>query len=400
MPLTYPNFDFNIKKKSTSSKARRGQLVTPHGIVETPAFIFCATKAAMKSCLIRDVKESNSQIILSNTYHLMLQPGPDIVEQAGGLHGFLGWDGPMLTDSGGFQVFSMGHGGVANEIKGKSGQANREKSLLKITEEGALFKSYIDGRKILLTPEKSIDIQRKLGADLIVIFDECTAYHDNKAYTEKSMELTHRWAKRCLNEFERTHSGKQGLYAVIQGGVYEDLRKISTEFMAENPFFGIAVGGCLGGSKEQMFDIVEATCDFLKDDPRPRHLLGIGGVEDIWNGIKMGIDTFDCVSPTRLARHGGALQRAPLLPKGKYHLNLLNAAHRTAHIPLDEECECYTCKNFTRAYIHHLFKAQEILALQLLTIHNIYFMNRLLEHVRKAIDTDMIDDERKKWVHS
>ena len=395
-------FNFEILFKAPSSKARLGRLSTPHGVVETPAFIFCATKAAIKGATPQDMKRENTQIILSNTYHLMLQPGSEIVAKMGGLHKFMGWDGPMLTDSGGFQIFSLGHGSVAEEVKGNR-HSTRPKSLLKITEEGAKFKSYIDGKMHLLTPEKSIQVQQGLGADLIVVLDECTPFHVDKAYTEKSLYLSHRWAERSLKEFQKGPSGIQQLYGITQGGIYPDLRRISAEFVNSLPFFGHAVGGSLGADKTQMKEVVEMAMEPL-DPSRPVHLLGIGGVSDIFYGVEQGIDTFDCVHPTRLARHGGALVPVSVWedlekdPVGKEHLNLRNASFREDPKPIDPSCTCQTCQTFSRSYLHHLLKAGEILAMTALTIHNIHFMNRLLSHIRQAIGANTLVEERKKWV--
>lgn len=395
-------FDFTIHYQSKNSKARLGRLSTPHGIVETPAFIFCATKAAIKGATPRNMWEENTQIILSNTYHLMLQPGPEIVAKMGGLHGFMGWDGPMLTDSGGFQIFSLGHGSVAEEVKGRR-QSSRPKSLLKINEEGATFKSYIDGKRHTLTPEKSIQVQRALGADLIVVLDECTPFHVDKSYTEKSMHLSHRWAERSLREFQKGPEAVQALYGITQGGVYPDLRRASADFVNSLPFFGHAVGGSLGANKTQMAEVVEMAMEPL-DPARPVHLLGIGGISDIFYGVQQGIDTFDCVHPTRLARHGGALVPPHVWeslsedPRTREHMNLRNARFRDDPRPIDETCGCQTCKTHSRSYIHHLLKAGELLALHVLTLHNIHFMNRLLTAIRQAIGEDQLDEEKKKWV--
>lgn len=391
-------FNFTITYHSQTSKARLGKLSTPHGVVDTPAFIFCATKAAMKGATPQSMRQENTQIILSNTYHLMLQPGPEVVEQMGGLHAFMGWDGPMLTDSGGFQIFSLGHGSVAEEVKGRR-QSSRPKSLLKINEEGATFKSYIDGKRHILTPERSIQVQRALGADLIVVLDECTPFHVDKSYTEKSMHLSHRWAERSLKEFQRRPDSRQALYGITQGGVYPDLRRISADFVNNLPFFGHAVGGSLGANKTQMAEVVEMAMEPL-NPARPVHLLGIGGVSDIFYGVAQGIDTFDCVHPTRLARHGGALVPSSLHEdsQGREHLNLRNARFRTDPRPIDETCLCQTCKTYSRSYLHHLLKAGELLALQALTIHNVHFMNRLLAAIRQAITEDRLEEERKKWI--
>lgn len=392
----YENFKFGIIKKTESSKARTGLLKTPHGVVETPNFIFCATKAAIKAMTPEQMRQAGTQIILSNTYHLMLQPGGDLIEKMGGLQKFTAWHGPMLTDSGGYQIFSFGHGSVSQEIKGKRQHLKNNRSELKITEEGAQFKSYIDGKTLLLTPEKSIAIQRQLGADLIVVLDECTPFHVDKKYTEHSLYLSHRWALRSLEEFIRGDNGKQALYGIIQGGIYPDLRKIAAEFVNEHDFFAHAIGGSLGANKTQMYEVVSTVMEFLRPE-RPVHLLGIGGIRDIFHGVRQGIDTFDCVHPTRLARHGGALIKASLHENGKEHLSLRNARFREDENPIEENCPCSTCLNFSRAYLHHLFKAKEMLGLQALTIHNVTFMNRLMQAIREAIKNDDLQSCEEEW---
>lgn len=381
------------------SKARLGILKTPHGIVETPAFIFCATKATLKGVTPEQLHQENTQIILSNTYHLMLQPGGETVKKLGGLQKMTGWNGPMLTDSGGFQIFSLGHGSVSAEIKG-SRQTHRPKTMLKITEEGAKFKSYIDGQFHLLTPESSIQTQCALGADLIVVLDECTPFHVDKRYTERSMHLSHRWAIRSHQEFQRISNGEQKLYGIVQGGVYEDLRTDACDFINNQPFFGNAVGGSLGASKEQMYDIVAFTMDRLNKD-RPTHLLGIGGIRDIYEGVLQGIDTFDCVHPTRLARHGGALVRPVHNQRDKReHINLRNSAYYEDATPIEPDCPCYTCQNFSKGYLHHLLKAKEMLAHTLISIHNIRFMNRYLEAIRHHLKNNTYEMVKKEWLES
>lgn len=394
----YSQFNFKIQYRSTDSKARLGRLMTPHGVVETPAFIFCATKAAIKAVSPCDMKKAGTQFILSNTYHLMIQPGSEVIAKLGGLHRFMGWDGPMLTDSGGFQIFSLGHGSVADEIKGRRGNQGT-KSLLKITEEGALFRSYLDGSAHLLTPERSIEIQRDLGADLIVVLDECTPFHVDKEYTRRSMEMSHRWADRSLQEFKHGDNGRQALYGIVQGGVYEDLRAESCDYVNSRSFFGQAIGGSLGADKSQMRDVVAMTAAQLNLE-RPTHLLGIGGISDIFAGVEQGIDTFDCVHPTRLARHGGALVRPANLPMGKKgdHINLLNSGFRLDEQAIEPDCPCVVCQKYSRGYLHHLLKARELLAAQLITIHNVAFMNRLLQAIRLAIQNNALLKERQNWL--
>lgn len=390
-PSDYPGFSFKLTHRDPKSRARLGLLETPHGTIETPNFIFCGTKASIKGVNPHQVKEAGADIILANTYHLMLQPGADLVERAGGLHKFMGWDGPMLTDSGGYQVFAMGHGSVAEEIKGNRG-GNVKKTLLKITEEGAAFRSYINGEKFLLTPEKSVEIQKKLGADLIVQFDEFSPYHVTKEYTARSMAMSCRWGDRSLEEFFKGHTGKQGIYSVVQGGVHEDLRIESSQYTADRNFFGTAIGGSMGKDQDEFYALVDWCMPHIHPE-RPVHLLGIGDFDDIFMNVRKGIDTFDCVSPTRLARHGSALVKGA--PKGK--INILNAKYRNYHGPIDENISNYTSQ-FTCAYIHHLFKAKELLGMQLLTLHNIETMTRLMKEIRAAIKTDTLDQLEKEWL--
>ncbi len=395
------DFSWQIKNKSKNSFARTGLLKTPHGTINTPAFIFCATKAALKTVFTDQAKDSKSQIILSNTYHLMLQPGEKIIARHGGLHNFMNWKGPMLTDSGGFQVFSLGYGSVSDEIKGKNSKNKQQnKSLIKVNEEGASFKSYYDGSTYLLTPNKSIEVQRKLGADLILVLDECTPYNIDKSKTAFSMERSHRWSQKSQNEFNSSKyypacegsSGKQKLYGIIQGGIYEDLREQSIDFNLSQDFFGIAIGGSLGSSKEEMYKIVDFTAKKINKN-HPIHLLGIGDPVDIWNLVESGIDTFDCVMPTRIARHGNSLTK--LNKKGK--LNIKNSDFKNDLLPLESDCNCNTCNNYTRSYIHHLFKAGEILGMQLVSVHNIYFMNKMMSQIRKSIDENNFEETKKKW---
>ncbi len=393
----YPNFAFTVGAREAGSRARRGTLWTPHGTVETPNFIFCATKAAIKGLTTAQMREAGADFILSNTYHLMIQPGAELVETMGGLHKFTGWDGPMLTDSGGFQIFSMGHGSVADEIKGRRTNTGgeRRQSLMKITEEGASFRSYMDGAKLFLSPEKSMDIQRRLGADFILQLDECTPFHVDRAYTARSMAMSHRWGDRSLAEFERGDDGRQAVYGIVQGGIYPDLREESSLYTRDRGFFGTAIGGSLGSSKDQMYEVVAMCLPHIHPE-RPVHLLGIGGVGDVFSGVRNGIDTFDCVSPTRMARHGWALaEGAP-----NERLNLRNARFRDDPGPLDPACACYACHGFSRAYVHHLMKAGEMTGMVLLSIHNVATMARLMREVRAGIETGMLGDVERRWMAS
>jgi queuine tRNA-ribosyltransferase len=394
--MAHENFSFRKTHECSGGRARCGILTTPHGKIHTPNFVFCGTKGAMKSISTADLRATDAEVMLSNTYHMMLQPGADMVVKNGGLHKMLGWEMPMLTDSGGFQIFSLGHGGVANEIKGRRNFSHHcKRTLLEITEEGASFRSYIDGTKHMLTPEISVQVQRKLGADLILAFDECTPFHSSRDYTARAMERSHRWELRSLDEFAKCNDGSQALYGIVQGGIYEDLRKESANFVSQNDFFGQAIGGSLGGTKEQMHEIVAMVSKFV-DCSRPTHLLGIGGIGDIWNGVKNGIDTFDCVHPTRLARHGGALC-VPFLNTGGEFININNASFRGDISPIDDNCDCYCCRNFSKSYIHHLFKAREMLGGQLLTVHNVRFMVRLMATIRRSIENETFIDEYRKW---
>jgi queuine tRNA-ribosyltransferase len=389
--IDYPNFSFDILHKDKNSRARVGKLVTPHGEIETPNYIFCGTKASIKNLSPSQMREAQTDIILSNTYHLMIQPGAGIIEKMGGLHKFMQWDGPMMTDSGGFQIFSMGCGSVADEIKGRN--KGREKSLLKITEEGARFKSYRDGALMNLTPELSMQIQRSLGTDLIYQFDECTAYHVERSYTASSMERSHRWGNRCLVEFDKTHDGTQALYGIVQGGVYEDLRAQSCAWLNDRPFFGTAIGGCLGGSEEEMHEVVHWCMDQVPEE-RPVHLLGIGRIKDVFTFVREGIDTFDCVTPTRIARHAMALIKG--LPNER--INLKNSKFRDDPEPLDASMKLSASCNYSKAYIHHLFKSGEMLGMQIVAQHNVAVMNMLMREIRQAIKEDTLDELEKEWL--
>lgn len=391
--LKYPEFSFEIKGRDSSSRARVGELKTPHGTIQTPNYIFCGTKATVKNLSPAQLVEAKTDIILSNTYHLMLQPGADLVEKMGGLHKFMQWNAPMLTDSGGFQVFSLGEGTMANEIKGKNSKGHDNRNLLDINEEGCVFRSYVNGQKIKLTPESAMEIQRKLGADLLMQFDECTPYHVDKDYTARSMEMSVRWGDRCLAEFQRHDNGAQAVYGIVQGGVYSDLRKYSAEYTKDRPFFGTAIGGCLGGSDEEMYDVVASSVPYIHPS-RPVHFLGIGRMRDILRFVRLGIDTFDCVIPTRLARHGAAFIKGQ---KGET-INLMNARYRDDHTPLDELLDIPASRDFSKAYIHHLLKAHELLASQILAQHNVATINALMRDVRKAIPEGRLSELELEWL--
>jgi queuine tRNA-ribosyltransferase len=366
-------FTFEVIKQN--SKGRVCLVKTPHGEFLTPSFYFCGTHGAIKCNDTMSMMEEKTQTILSNTFSLL--PFSDTIQKQGGIHKFIGWNKPMLTDSGGYQVFSMGYGSVSQEIKGKR---NRKSFVKKITEEGVMFRSPINGDDIFLSPEVSIQTQYKIGADFVVSFDECTPFNISGDYTKKSMERSHRWETRSLIEFEKINNPMQRLYGVVQGGVFPQLRKESCDFVNKNNFFGVAIGGCLGKDKLQMYDITSFTLNNLEKNNRPIHLLGIGDVDDIRKFVPLGIDTFDCVSPTRLARHGVAIIR-----KGNLKLKLNNACYVQDSLPLDSECGCFTCINHSRSYIHYLLKRKEPLAALLLTRHNVRQMNDLFTEIREDI---------------
>ena len=379
------SFSYIITAQQDNERAHCAIINTPHGCIETPNFIFCATHGAIKGATMEQIKEAGAQFVLGNTYHLWLQPGPDVVEKHGGLQRFTGWNGPMLTDSGGFQIFSLGYGGVVDEIKGKKDRSARPRSLLKITEDGAFFRSYLDGSLCFLSPERSVMIQQKLGADFILPLDECTPFHMKKEQTAASMLRSHRWEERSVRQFLSNFNNQQRMYGIVQGGVYEDLRRESIDFVNGQPFFAQAIGGSLGGEKQQMYEVVDFTMHHLSKS-RPTHLLGIGGLRDILAGVNSGVDTFDCVHPTRIARHGCALIAKPEEEFAKEHINLKNKIYREDFNPIDSQCDCYTCRNFTRSYLHHLFKAKENTGGILLTIHNVHFMMRWMQTIRNVIN--------------
>lgn len=389
------SFSFQIVAQDLKTQARLGRIQTPHGVIETPSFYFCATRATLKSLSVPDILKAGTTSLLSNTYHLMLRPGSERIAQLGGLHRFMAWDKPIFTDSGGFQIFSLGHGSVAAEIKGHK-QSSHPQSLVKITEEGASFRSYWDGTPHLLTPERSMEVQRHLGSDLITVLDECTPFHVKRSKTESSMHRSHRWGLRSLKAFQKHHDPqKQALYGIMQGGVYLDLRQQSADFLNAQPFFGHAIGGSLGATKQDMHALVQETVSMLSKD-RPIHLLGIGGISDIWHGVACGIDTFDCVHPTRLARHGGALVRGG----EKEYINLTQSQFAEQDQPIEADCPCQTCVYYTRAYLHHLLKNREILALSALTIHNVCFMNRLMASIRTSLQQGTFSQEKSLWYSS
>ncbi|MCG3881768.1 tRNA guanosine(34) transglycosylase Tgt [Psychrobacter sp. Ps3] len=358
------------KTASGETRARRGTVHLNHGDVQTPAFMPVGTYGTVKGMLPRDIEAIGADIILGNTFHLWLRPGTDIIDQFGGLHKFMHWDKPILTDSGGFQVFSLG-------------------AMRKITEEGVHFKSPIDGAKVFLSPEKSMQIQYSLNSDIVMQFDECTPYPATHAEAKKSLELSLRWGQRCLNEHQNLGS-TNALFGIVQGSMYSDLRQQSLEGLLEIGFDGYAIGGLsVGEPKEEMM----AVLDYLPDDmpaDKPRYLMGVGKPEDLIEGVRRGVDMFDCVMPTRNARNGHYFITGDADNTGVVRIR--NSQYRTDTGPLDPECDCYTCQNFSRAYLYHLNKCKEMLGAQLATIHNLRYYQRLMAGIRDAIEADIFDE--------
>jgi queuine tRNA-ribosyltransferase/7-cyano-7-deazaguanine tRNA-ribosyltransferase len=410
-------FQFDIL--ATRGRARRGRLRTPHGVIETPSFVAVGTQATVKSLTPEDLAEVGTQVIFTNTYHLYLRPSADIVAALGGLHRFMHFDKPIMTDSGGFQVFSLGasieHGvgkianifpgedaGGASSRKQLSEQRGGGKSLVQVSETEVRFKSHIDGSEHIFTPEVSIDVQRNLGADMILAFDECTSPLHDETYTARSAERTHRWARRSLEAFHGSnlpHGHPQLLYGIIQGGAFEQVRRHSAKTIAEMGFNALAIGGNLGQTKADMHDVINWSVDEIPDGP-PRHLLGIGDVVDIFEAVERGCDTFDCVSPTRNARNAGILTRFDDEghPLPKFRINMRNARFARDERPLVPGCGCYTCQHYSRAYLRHLFKAHEILAQRLASIHNLYFMEQLCADIRKSLEDNTFNDLKRAWL--
>jgi queuine tRNA-ribosyltransferase len=355
--------------------------------VRTPAFVPLATRAAVKTLEPHEVRALGYQLILANTFHLLLSPGPELVAGFGGLHEFMRWPGPIITDSGGFQVFSMGHGGVADEIKGRGHKGSgSEGRILEIGEEGVRFRSYVDGSERFLSPETSMEVQAALGSDIALAFDECTPFHVTRDYTARSTERTHRWLERCMRWHADHGPREQRVYGIVQGGTYEDLRAESAQVVADSSCDGIAVGGSLGQDKVQMYEVVSwATQELARLAPdRPRHLLGIGDVDDLIAGVELGIDTFDCAMPTRLARHGVALVPDP---GARWRADLMKSRWRGAPEPILDGCPCPACAGgYSRGYLHYLLRAGELTALRLITLHNLGYIARLMEDLRWGIE--------------
>ncbi len=361
-------FRYELLKECKETGARAGLLHTAHGTFKTPMFMPVGTQATVKTLTPQMLKDVKAQIVLSNTYHLFLRPGEDLIKEAGGLHKFMGWDGGLLTDSGGFQVFSLS-------------------AMRKITEEGVAFRSHIDGSKRFLSPEIATQVQMALGSDIAMVFDECIPYPADYDYALASTDRTTRWAKRCKEVHDHPY---QVLFGIVQGGMYPELRKRSAEALQEIDFPGYSIGGLsVGESKELMYEVLEATTPLLPKH-KPRYLMGVGTPDCLVEGVARGVDMFDCVYPTRVARNGTVLTH-----KGR--LVVRNAEYARDFAPLEEGCTCYTCQNFSRAYLRHLFKAEEILGLELASIHNIHFLLRLMEEAREAIMEDRFPEFKKSF---
>ncbi len=386
-------------------RMRVGVVKTKHGKFKTPVFIPVATLACVRALDKRDLDEMGAEVILANTYHLFLRPGDELIKKLGGLHKFMSYDKPIVTDSGGFQAFSLGYGmehgvgkiadnifleGLKIEEIGKQ----REK-WAKIDDEGITFKNHIDGGIVRLTPKKSMEIQSNLGSDIIFALDECTSPLSDKEYTAKALERTHKWADECLKYYDR----KQALFGVVQGGEYKDLRIKSAKFMAEREFAGFGIGGSLGKSKQDMLNIIDWVVPILPEE-KPRHLLGIGAVEDLFNCIERGIDMFDCVAPTRWARRGH-LYVSPAEGgniKNKFRIHIQNSRFREDENPIDKECDCFVCENYSRAYLRHLYVSNELTYFRLASYHNVYFILKLVERIRNAIKEGSFFELKKEWL--
>jgi queuine tRNA-ribosyltransferase len=391
---------FTITTRDGGSRARLGRLTTAHGVVETPVFMPVGTRGTVKALTPHELRDHGAQIILGNTYHLYLQPGHELIARRGGLHAFSSWDGPILTDSGGFQVFSLVYGGIADEVKGRRPQhPERLGDMVKVTEDAVLFKSYLDGSRHVFTPERSIQVQHGLGADIILCFDELPPFRAGYDYTRESMGRSHRWAARCLAAHHERDPGAlpnadQMLFGIVHGGVFPDLRKASAEEIGAMGFGGLCIGGSLGADKAQMYEVVDMTVPHMPDG-MARHLLGIGDVDDLLEGVARGIDMFDCVSPTRLGRHGTAIVRDPAR---RWKLNVLNASLREDDGPLQEGCACYTCRHYSRAYIHYLYRAKELLGIRLVSLHNVAFLLALMANVRAALAEGRFAELYADWL--
>lgn len=388
------DFSFKITAKDKSSRARTGVIHTPHGDITTPAFVPVGTQATVKSLTPEDLRDLDVHLFFVNTYHMVMRPGPELVKKFGGLHRLMNWNRPLITDSGGFQVFSLG----AKRFARKNEDGQGETSLVRITDDGVTFNSHWDGKEYEFTAENSMKYQWDLGSDIHIAFDDCTPYPVTKKQAEKSLERTHAWAKRSLAAHEKLsplYPLYQALYGSIQGSVFEDLRIASTKFITSLPFDGFAIGGvAVGESKEDMARVLSWVTPLLPDD-KPRHLLGVGEIDDIFILVDAGVDTFDCVQATRLARMGHVFVKDVTTD---FVIDVTKKEYAEDEKPLDGGCQCYTCTHFSKAYIHHLFRVRELLAYRLATIHNIAFINTLVASIRDAITSGSYQELKSQWM--
>ena len=386
-----PAAPLHITARDPHSRARAGLLETARGTIRTPAFVPLATKAVVKGIESREVEQLGYDMVLGNTFHLFLEPGHELIARFGGLHEFMGWDRPIITDSGGFQVFSMGHGTVADEVKGRAayGSGERDGKVLAIEEEGVTFRNPRDGATVFMGPETSMEVQAALNSDIALVFDECTPFHVDRDYTARSAERTHRWLDRCLAWHAEHGPERQLVYGIVQGGVHEDLRVESAEAVAARDTDGIAVGGSLGAEKAQMYEVVGWATAVLPEH-KPRHLLGIGEVDDLIRGVELGIDTFDCVTPTRLGRHGVVLTPDP---GTRFRVDLSAARFKESTEPIEDGCPCPACSaGLPRGYLRYLAKNRELTGIRLLTLHNLVYLARLMRDLREAIGSGRLSE--------
>ena len=394
---------FSFEILAEEGKARAGRLLTPHGAIETPSFVAVGTQGAVKAVSVDDLRNIGTRVIITNAYHLHLRPGEDLIGRMGGLHRFMGWEGPLVTDSGGFQIFSLGaakeHGvgkiaPIFPEEQDRGGHFSTKKRrpLVRVDEDGVEFISYLDGSRHRFTPERVIEIGRRLGADIIMVLDECTSPLHDYDYTRRAMKKTHRWAVRALDEFRRTTHKTQVLWGVVQGGAYRDLREESAAFIADQGFDGYAIGGSLGRTRDDMHQVLAWTIPLLPQN-RPRHLLGIGTMEDIFAVVARGIDLFDCTAPTKMAGTGTFFSK----DAEGFGIHILNEQFKDDPRPIQEGCKCPSCCNYSRAYLRHLFLARELLGTRLATIHNLYFLESLMCQIRAAIREKRFSVLRREW---
>ncbi len=393
-----------FQQLGTDGTARAGRLYTSHGTIDTPAFVPVGTQGSVKALSSDDLGRIGTQVIIVNAYHLHLQPGEVLIEDVGGLHSFMGWTGPLMVDSGGYQIFSLGaaklHGvgkmaPIFPQERDRGGHfaSRRRKPLVKIDEDGAEFISYYDGSTHRFTPEKVVKIGRRLGADVILVLDECTSPLHDYEYTKRAMKRTHRWTVRAVDAFQRETDRGQALMGIVQGGAFQDLREASADFIAGLDVAGYAIGGSLGGSKRDMHQVLEWTIPGLPDD-KPRHLLGIGKIEDIFEVVTRGVDLFDCVVPTRMARTGTLFVKEA----DAFRIHILNTRFKEDRRPIEERCLCYTCRNYSRAYLRHLFIAKELSAMRLAAIHNLFFLESLTKDIRDAIMNKTFGALKQDWL--